>query len=449
MRRLTLLLFTLTVFQLNAQNGFHEKIARTLWWQEARFGMFIHFGAYAVPGRGEWVKSVEKITDSAYQVYIDEFKPIDFDAPALARLAKKAGMKYAVLTAKHHEGFAMFDTRLTDYKITKNLPGRDIVREFLEAFRAEGLRVGVYFSLIDWHHPDYPHYGDNFHPDRDNTKWKGVEHNWDRYLTFMHGQIQELLTGYGKLDIMWFDFSYGEMSGQKWEAQKIVEMCHKYQPDMIIDNRMGGDGASRSNDYVSMFGDFYTPEQGVPEKPLTNQEGQSLPWETCLTLNNSWGYNSMDLQWKSPELVVHTLVNCVSKGGNLLLNVGPDGRGNIPDESVAILSEVGRWMDKNSGSVYSCGIAELDKPEWGRFTQNGKMLYAHLMHPHIGHISLNGYQNKVKKVRLLASGTEVPWVTSWWGEHSTDKVFININQPTYLHYNQPDAIDTVFEIELK
>lgn len=449
MRMLVLFFLSSSAILLNAQDGFEKKIDRTAWWQQARFGMFIHFGAYAVPGRGEWVKSVEKIPDSTYQCYVDEFSPVDFDAPALAKLAKKAGMKYAVLTAKHHEGFAMYDTRLSEYKITKNLPGRDIVREFLEAFRAEGLHVGVYFSLIDWHHPDYPHYGDNFHPDRENVSWKGTVHNWENYLTFMHGQIKELLTGYGKLDIMWFDFSYSEMTGQKWGAQKILEMCHKYQPEMIIDNRMGGDGATLSNDYVTMYGDFYTPEQGVPEKPIVDQQGRALPWETCLTLNNSWGYSATDHHWKTSELVIHTLVNCVSKGGNLLLNIGPDGRGNIPDESVAILGEVGRWMDKNHASVYGCGIAALDKPEWGRFTQNGKVLYAHLMYPHIGHINLKGYQDKVKKVRLLSSGTEVPWVKSWWGDHSTDNVFINIGQPTYLHYKLPDIVDTVFEIELK
>ncbi|HPV19970.1 MAG TPA: alpha-L-fucosidase, partial [Prolixibacteraceae bacterium] len=186
--------------------NYSKVMERTQWWREARFGMFIHFGAYAVPARGEWVKSNERITSEAYQKYIDAFYPGQFDAKEWARLAKAAGMKYAILTAKHHDGYCLFDSKLTDYKLTPRFDGRDLVREFLDAFRAEGLKVGLYFSIIDWHHPDYPNVGN--HPQRGDKEYAKQKFDWDNYLKYMHGQVEELVTQYGKLDIMWFDYSF-------------------------------------------------------------------------------------------------------------------------------------------------------------------------------------------------------------------------------------------------
>ena len=198
-------------------DNYQKVMERTQWWRDARFGMFIHFGAYAVPARGERVKSNEKLTTEQYQKYVDEFNPADFDAKAWAKTAKAAGMKYAVLTAKHHDGFCMFDSKLTDYKLSKNFGGRDLVREFLDAFRAEGLKVGLYYSLIDWHHPDYPNVGN--HPQRDDKEYGKRTFNWDNYLKYMHGQVEELVKNYGKLDIMWFDYSFDDYSGDKWGAK--------------------------------------------------------------------------------------------------------------------------------------------------------------------------------------------------------------------------------------
>ncbi len=418
------------------------------WWQEARFGMFIHFGVYAVPARGEWVKQAELMSNEAYQKYVDDFNPVDYDPKKWARLAKDAGMKYAVMTAKHHDGYALFDSKLTNYKSSFYLKGRDLVREFLDAFRAEGIKVGLYYSVIDWHHPDYPHYGDAIHPMRSNEAFKNVKHDWDNYLEYMHGQVKELTTNYGKLDIMWFDFSYGEMKGEKWKAKELVQMVRKNQPGIILNNRLAGDGTGKIGD-TNTLGDFETPEQGVPETPNVNANGKIVPWETCLTLNNSWGYNATDHEWKTPELVIHTLVNCVSKGGNLLLNVGPDARGNIPAKSIEILQEVGKWMKLNGESIYGCGAAKSPKPDWGRFTQKYSKLYAHIMHPHIAHINLKEYHDKVVKARLLSDKTELYIENKWWGDTTTNNVFINIKKPTYQHYNLPDKINTVFEIELK
>lgn len=453
-----LLLISLLVFCFNAMSQdapadymaqYNQLMERTQWWREARFGMFIHFGAYAVPARGEWVKSVEELSNDDYQQYVENFKPVDYDPKRWAKLAKEAGMKYVVMTAKHHDGFCLFDSKHTNYKVSTYMPDRDLVREYLDAFRAEGLKVGLYYSLIDWHHPDYPHYGDNFHPMRANKAWKNKKHDWDNYLTYMHNQVDELVSNYGKLDIMWFDFSYGEMNSKKWQADKLIAMVRQKQPDIILDNRLdlhkGVEGGVRQFTY----GDFATPEQGIPEEAIWDQYGNLLPWETCLTLNNNWGYSSFDDEWKSPEMVVHALVNCVSKGGNLLLNVGPDARGRIPEPSVAILKAVGKWMSRNGESIYGCGPAEIEKPDWGRYTQNGNQLYAHWLYPHIGHLNIKGYADKTEMVTLLRDGSEVPTATQWFGNMNTTNFFINVAEPTYKTYQLPDSLDTVFKLLLK
>ena len=207
-----------------------------------RFGMFIHWGLYAIPARGEWVMSNEKMSVQQYKKYFDEFNPTDFDAKRWASVCRQAGMKYAVLTAKHHDGFCLFDSKLTEYKSTNTRFGRDIVREFLEAFRAEGIAVGLYFSLLDWSHPDFPKYADRHHPMRGREEYCGEQIDFDNYLNFMHGQVKELVTGYGKLDLLWFDFSYDDMAGEKWRASDLISMVRKYQPDVCIDNRLEGSG---------------------------------------------------------------------------------------------------------------------------------------------------------------------------------------------------------------
>jgi alpha-L-fucosidase len=283
---------------------------------------------------------------------------------------------------------------------------------------------------------------------RGAEKYRTAKHDWKTYLKYMHGQIQELTTQYGKLDIMWFDFSYGEMKGEKWKAKELVQMVRKNQPGIILNNRLSGDGTGRIGD-ADALGDFETPEQGVPDSIRLDSKGAPVAWETCLTLNNNWGYHSTDNEWKTPELIVHTLVNCVSKGGNLLLNVGPDGRGRIPEASANILRQVGAWMSRNGESIYGCSTAALPKPEWGRYTQKGKLLYAHVMHPHIGHINLKSLYGRVAAARLLRDKTEAYMEETWWGDHTKNNVFINVKKPTYMHYNLPDKINTVFEVELK
>ena len=201
---------------------------RTKWFLHDRFGMFIHWGLYSIPARGEWVRNAEQMPEEKYLRYYEEFNPVNYDPKAWAKAAKEAGMKYAVLTAKHHDGFCLFDSKLTDFKSTNTKCGRDLVREFLDAFRAEGIKVGLYYSLLDWHHPDYPHSTDRIHPMRGNPDYPDEGRDFSRYIEYFHGQVRELLTDYGKLDIMWYDFSYDDMTGEKWEATKLVRWCGSY-----------------------------------------------------------------------------------------------------------------------------------------------------------------------------------------------------------------------------
>ena len=344
---------------------------RVEWYQHDRFGMFIHWGLYAIPARGEWVRSTEEMPEDDYLPFFEEFNPVDYDPSKWAKAAKEAGMKYAVLTAKHHDGFCLFDSKLTDFKSTNTKAGRDLVREYLEAFRAEGLKVGLYYSLLDWHHPDYPHYGDWHHPMRNCEAETNEGRDFERYLAYLHGQVKELCTEYGKLDVMWFDFSYGDMTGERWHAEELVKMIRTYQPDVIIDNRLevSGEGfGSLATDHPSDYsGDFVSPEQIIPPNGLRDELGRPLVWESCITMNDHWGYCSKDHNFKPADMLIRKLVECVSKGGNMLLNVGPDARGNIPEESLQILAKIGKWMNKNSASIYGCGeSAKTDgSPERG------------------------------------------------------------------------------------
>ena len=433
-------------------NVIEERTKRTEWYTNARFGMFIHWGLYAIPARGEWVRSVEEIPKEDYDGFMDEFYAENYDPKKWARLAKKAGMKYAVLTAKHHDGFCLYDSGLTDFKSTNAPCQRDLVREFLDAFRAEGIKVGLYYSIIDWRHNDFPHYGDKFHPMRNNPEYSNENRNFDNYLEYMFGQIRELLTNYGKLDLMWYDFSYDDMKCDKWNASELIEMVRSYQPHIIIDNRLEGSaedaGSIRSENPTPFSGDFASPEQMIPPEGIRDVNGTPIPWEACITLNNNWGYAAADSHYKTAKMVVHMLTECVSKGGNLLLNVGPNAKGEIPKESAAILEEVGSWMSENSKSIYGCTYAGLPKPEWGRFTRHGRFLYAHVTQAQTGAVCLPYMAGKIKKMRLVRDGSEIKesffWNLKEFGEHA----FFFFDPHASSCYPLPDPIDTVVEIEL-
>lgn len=430
-----------------------ERQKRTEWFLEARFGMFIHWGLYAIPARGEWIRSVEKISVEDYQQYFDEFDPTHYDPKVWAKAAREAGMKYAVMTAKHHDGFCLFDSGLTDYKSTNTKAGRDLIKEYTEAFRAEGLKVGLYYSLLDWHHEDYPAFEDKIHPMRGNEAFKNKPQDFGRYVEYMHGQVRELCTNYGKIDILWFDFSYDDMTGAKWHATEMVNMVRSLQPGVIIDNRLEasgeGSGSIRSAEPSIFSGDFASPEQIIPSEGIMNEKGESVPWEACITMNNNWGYCSTDKAFKSSRQIIRKLVECVSKDGNLLLNVGPNAKGEIPEESLTILSEIGKWMKQNSKSIYKCKKASFAKPEWGYYTQNGNLLYAHVFQGNIGPLPLVGLKGKGKKARLVSDGSEIKFLDSWNTKEYKKDLFINFGPVEHFTYPLPDGTDTVVEVELE
>ena len=423
---------------------------RTAWYTQARFGLFLHWGLYAIPARGEWVRSYENIPADVYDQYAKEFNPRDCDMHAWMEAARDAGMKYAVLTAKHHDGFCLYDSAYTDFKSTNTPAGRDFVREFLDAARDCGLRAGLYFSLIDWRHPDFPHYGDRYHPMRDNPAYGNENRNFDRYLEYLHNQVRELCTNYGKLDLLWFDFSYDHLRGEAWKATELMEMVRSLQPDVIIDNRLEvsgeGFGSLAACEPTPFHGDFVSPEQIIPPRGLVDAHGDPLVWECNCTMNNHWGYCATDHFYKPAPMLIKKLVECVSKGGNLLLNVGPDAEGRFPKESQAILKEIGAWMKENGESIYGCGPAGIEKPDYGRVTRKGNSLFFHLFENTIGPVPLFGVEKeRIDCIRRLADGSEVPLSTSWVHSDYPDLAFADLGPDPVL----PDATDTVLEVRLK
>jgi len=358
---------------VSAAGGPEDRERRMKWWHEARFGMFIHWGLYSSLGRHEWVMEQEGIPVAEYEQLAKRFKPKPNAARDWARLAKQAGQKYMVMTTKHHEGFCNFDTKLTDYCAPKQGPGRDLVREYVEAVRAEGLRVGFYYSLMDWHHPD-------------GAKCATDEAARRRFVDYIHGQIRELLTNYGKIDVLWYDVAW-PLDAAGWESEKMNAMVFDLQPDIIVNNRN------------RLEGDFATPEQYI--------RAEKRAWESCMTMNGSWGYHKADDDWKTPKTIVRNLVTCAHDTGNYLLNIGPKPDGSIPEESVAILTAVGKWMERSGASIYQSEPCQPSRSEFAGFSRKGNTLYMHVHFWPGSTVALGGLTSQVKSARLLASGKEV------------------------------------------
>ena len=426
----------------------------TEWFRLSRFGMFIHWGLYAMPARHEWIKTREMIPEAKYDKYFKYFDPDLYDAREWARQAKAAGMKYAVFTTKHHEGFCMWDSKYTDYKCTNTPAGRDLVREYVDAFRAEGLRVGFYYSLIDWHHPEFPI--DMLHPRREDADAYEQSKNRDvrKYAQYMRDQVTELLTEYGKIDILWFDFSYSDNNGtgerawmkgkgkNDWESEELIALARKLQPGVIIDNR------------AEIEQDIFTPEQFQPTEWVRHKEtGELVTWEACQTFSGSWGYYRDEQTWKSPEMLIRMLVNTVSLGGNLLMNVGPTSRGYFDNRAQNALKVYADWMKYNSRSIYGCTMAEPEfvAPADCRFTQSidGKRLYLHLFAYPFAFIELRGLAGKVDYAQFLHDGSEVLFSEGkmeHFGEalpQSNDLLVLNIP------HVKPDCLVPVIELFLK
>src|SRR5438552_8388659 len=352
-----------------------DRERRMKWWHEAKFGMFIHWGLYSVLGRHEWVMEMEGIPATEYQELAKRFNPKPNAARDWARLAKRAGQKYMVMTTKHHEGFCLFDTKTTNFCAPKQGPGRDLVKEYVDAARAEGLRVGFYYSLMDWHHPD-------------GARCANDEAARRRFVDYIHTHIRELMTNYGKVDILWYDVAW-PLDAKGWESEKMNEMVFKLQPDIIVNNRN------------KLPGDFSTPEQRIEAAEV------GRAWETCMTMNDSWGYQRADDNWKSAKTLVRNLVECAQGGGNYLLNLGPKGDGSIPVESVQRLTEVGRWMDKHGPTIYETERSQVDSSGMAGFTRKGNTLYVQVYNWPGSTVAVGGLRTKVNSAKLFTTGRKV------------------------------------------
>lgn len=428
----------------------NEKLS---WWTESRYGMSLHFGLYSLAGRGEWVVAREQLSEAEYQEYFDRFDPDPDWAIQWAKLAKRAGAKYGVLTTKHHDGFCLFDSKLTQFSSKYTPAKRDLVREWVDAMRAEGLKIGLYYSLIDWHHPDFPAWQDRQHPLRHDPSSEGRDEkgDWSRYLEYMHGQLIELCTNYGQIDNLVVDFSYWDYTGEKWGATEIQNKLRELQPNMIFNDRWGREARQRLP-RASYAGDYEQTEQNIPQECLRDDDGNEIPWEGWFTLTNAWSYSSTDNLWKSPATIIRTLINCVSKNGNLLINVCPDGKGRVPEKAIQTMEEVGDWVRINGDAIYGAGAADFPKPEWGRYTQKGDTLYAHITDQPIGNISLRGLRGRVRDGRLVATDTDV-LICDYWNPvvQSLDgpkDIFFNFAQPTAATFPLPDERATVVSFRL-
>jgi alpha-L-fucosidase len=376
------------------------------WFTHSRFGMFIHWGLYALPARHEWVKNQERIPDEDYQKYFDYFEPDLYDPVVWARAAKAAGMKYFVITTKHHEGFCLWDTQQTDYKVTNTPYGKDLLKPMVEAFRAEGLRIGFYYSLLDWHHPDFP--VDRFHPMRDSQQHRAENKSKDirNYAAYMQAQLRELMTEFGQIDHLFLDFSYPGEDGKgrdDWQSEALVKMIRELQPNILINDR--------ADLMETDWGwDFKTPEQFMVRE-WVKVGGQRVLWETCQTFSGSWGYHRDESTWKSVEQLVQMLIETVSKGGNLLLNVGPTARGEFDERAMERLSGIGKWLRNHGRSIYGCteAPAAFKAPPDCRLTYNPETqrLYAHLFAWPFMELHLDGFAGKVKYAQFLHDGSEV------------------------------------------
>ena len=373
------------------------------WFTHDRLGLFVHWGLYALGARHEWLMNRERIQTKTYERYARYFEPDLFDPVDWAQQAKRAGMKYVVLTTKHHEGFCLWDSKLTDYTVMNTPYGKDIVAQYVDAVRAAGLKVGFYHSLLDWHHPDF--LVDGHHPRRDDpdAEAQNVGRDPSRYRAYLHGQVRELLTGYGKIDYLFYDFSYehsdhGEIWGGKgaaaWGSEELLALTRELQPGILVNDRLG------------IPGDFVTPEQYQPAKPM-EIDGRPVPWEACQTLNGSWGYFRDNQNDKPVDLLVRMLVDGVSKNGNLLLNVGPTARGNFDPRAVRALQGIGDWMDLHARSIYGATASPFTPPTDVRYTQRGNRLYVHIFSWPLEHLHLPDLAGKVEYAQLLNDASEI------------------------------------------
>jgi alpha-L-fucosidase len=407
-----------------------QRDARLSWWREARFGMFVHWGLYSglagtwngqpvgTQGGMEWIQQrVKADTESYARAAIPRFTPKPGFAREWAALAKSAGCRYVVFTTKHHDGFALHDSKVSDYDAGSVL-GRDLVREIVEALRAEGLRVGFYHSVIDWHHDQYAYALSRQLPHPlHGQPYPNGERDHAQYLEYLHAQVDELVSHYGPVDILWWDYSAQDFQGQEaWRAFDLMDRVRELQPGVIMNNRLfripeaGWTGMAMEATIPRIepkYGDFLTPEQHIPP---TGMPG--VDWETCMTLNTTWGFSEHDHAWKSEETLIRNLIDIASKGGNYLLNIGPKADGSVPTESVQSLRAIGDWMRTHGEAIYATTASPFPALDWGRCTKKtsttGGTLYFHVFDwPTDRQLLVPGLRNPVSRARLLGSTAAV------------------------------------------
>ncbi len=342
-----------------------QKDARMEWWKEARFGMFIHFGLYSVPagewggktGYGEWLREEAHIPVGEYEKLKDQFNPVNFDADAIVRMAKDAGMKYVVITTKHHDGFNLFDSPLTDWNVAHTPYKKDIMAQMAGACKKYGLKMCWYHSIMDWHHPDY----------LPRRTWEAATRPADgadfrRFVKYLREEVSWILTHYGPIGVMWFDGEW-ESTWNSKDGDELYALCRRLQPGVIVNNRVTVGRGGIEDATAMQAGDYTTPEQTIPATGLPG-----VDWETCMTMNDHWGFNSHDTHWKSSREMIRMLVDIASKGGNYLLNIGPRGDGSFPPEAVERLKDIGGWMGRYGESITGTSASVFENLPWGRST---------------------------------------------------------------------------------
>ncbi len=416
----------------------------TTWFNHDRFGLFIHWGIYAMAARHEWVKSYEEISDEDYQPYFDHFDPDLYDPDQWAQAAAAAGMKYFAITTKHHDGFCLWDSKLTDYKATNTPAGRDLIKPMVDAFRQQNIRIGFYHSLIDWHHRQFVidnHHSQRNHPDRQKLN---AGRDQSKYIPYLHGQVRELLTEFGRIDLLFLDFSYPPEKGRRqWDSDNLYKLIRELAPDIVLNDRADLDEGW----------DYKTPEQFQPQQWL-HVDGKPVNWEACQTFSGSWGYHRDEATWKTLGQLVRMLIDIVSKGGNLILNVGPTGRGEFDERALDRLRGIGRWMHHHDRAIYGCtqAPAEFTPPPDCRYTYNPatNRLYLHFFAWPFKHIYLPNLGERVKYAQFLHDASQIktkvdPWFTNQAGGGTNEPTTLALELPV----TQPDVTVPVVELFLK
>jgi alpha-L-fucosidase len=373
---------------------------RMKWFGDARLGIFIHWGIYSVNGIDEsWSFYNEQISYDDYMKQLNGFTASDYDPEAWVRLIKESGARYAVLTSKHHDGVALWDTKLSSLNVVDSTPAaRDLIRPFINALRKSGLKAGLYYSLLDWSHPDYPNMTKSVKRyDTDTIRWA-------RFVKFSHGQIAELDREF-RPDLWWFDGDW-EQSATMWHAPEIRKMILDSNPDAIINSRLAG------------YGDYGTPEQGLPVRPP-----QEKYWELCMTINDSWGYQGKDKNYKSPSQVIRIFAECIGMGGNLLLDIGPKPDGTIPEEQVEVLKELGRWTSKHSQAIFGtvAGLPEGCFEGPSTMKSDSTVVFLFFKGNCGGELMLEGVKNRINMAFVVGNGTNLDvkeYLRPSWSDHA-------------------------------